>query len=314
MEQNNYIEKDELLVKYLTGTADPTEREEALSWIRISDDHKKYYDQLRDIYETAKLTQTSVAYNSDISWQRVKAKYYKNRVSAFEKADREGKRYFIQEILKYAAIITIVITLGIIGYRFLNNASVLNSTQAWNEVEAPFGSRTVVNLADGSKVWLNAGSKLKYAVDFGKRNRNVFLTGEAYFDVVKSTDMQFIVKTTHLDVKVYGTEFNVKAYPEENTIETTLVKGAVTIVGQDGKSAEMEIRLKPNQLVTFIKDINIFKSDIIKEKREKQLERAVHETDNLVLLPEIDPVVYTSWKDSRWIIEGETMANLTKKT
>ncbi|NJO70170.1 MAG: FecR family protein [Bacteroidetes bacterium] len=221
--------------------------------------------------------------------------------------------YFIQEILKYAAIITIVITLGIIGYRFLNNASVLNSTQAWNEVEAPFGSRTVVNLADGSKVWLNAGSKLKYAVDFGKRNRNVFLTGEAYFDVVKSTDMQFIVKTTHLDVKVYGTEFNVKAYPEENTIETTLVKGAVTIVGQDGKSAEMEIRLKPNQLVTFIKDINIFKSDIIKEKREKQLERAVHETDNLVLLPEIDPVVYTSWKDSRWIIEGETMANLTKK-
>lgn len=313
MKRENNIEIEELLVKYLTGTAERKEREEALAWINADDENRKYFDSLRDVYETTKLTQTNFPYNTDISWQKVRAKYYKQRLVSIENDQKEDRTYYIREIFKYAAIIAVVVTLGVVGIRALDKVPEIKSTQAWNEVEAPFGSRTVVNLADGSKVWLNAGSKLKYAVNFGQKAREVFLTGEAYFDVAKNTRLQFIVKTSHLDVKVYGTEFNVKAYPEENTIQTTLVKGAVTIVGQDGSGSGKEVKLQPNQLVTYIKNVNLFKSEIVKEKSEKKLEKAVHETDNLVLLPKVDPVFYTSWKDSRWIIEGETLANLAVK-
>lgn len=312
MENKSNIETDELLVKYLTGSAIPSEREEALAWINLSRENQKYFDSLRDLYESSKLTQPESRYNTEYSWQKVRAKYYQQKLTALESDEKENKRYFIQEILKYAAIITVVVTLGVIAFKFLNNVPSFNPQQAWNEVEAPFGSRTVVNLADGSKVWLNAGSKLRYSVDFGKRTRDVFLTGEAYFDVVKNTDKQFVVKTSHLDVKVFGTEFNVKAYPEENTIQTTLVKGAVTISGP-GNNTSKEIELHPNQSVTYIKNVNLFKEVIRKEKIEKQFEKAVHETENLVLLPEINPVLYTSWKDSRWIIDGETLANLAIK-
>jgi ferric-dicitrate binding protein FerR (iron transport regulator) len=312
MEQKENIEMDELLVKYLTGTANPQERDDALLWIRISAENRKYFDRLRDIYESSKLTQPESIYNAENSWQKVKARYYKKKLTALESENQEDKRYFIREIFKYAAIITIVITLGIVGYKFLNQVPSFNAQQTWNEVEAPFGSRTVLNLADGSKVWLNAGSKLKYAVDFGNKNRDVFLTGEAYFDVKKS-HMQFVVKTSHLDIQVFGTEFNVKAYPEENTIQTTLVQGAVTIVGPGDREKKKEIALHPNQSVTFIKNVNLFKEVIRKEKIEQQFENAVHENENLVLQPAINPVVYTSWKDSRWIIEGETLANLAVK-
>lgn len=313
MEKEINTEIEELLVKYLTGTADHKERGEALAWINTDEEKRKYFDSLRDVYESAKLTQPAFPYNTDMSWQKVRAKYYKQRLANIEKDQNEERAYFIREIFKYAAIITIVISLSVLGFRLLNKVPDIKNSQAWNEVEAPFGSRTVVNLADGTKVWLNAGSKLKYAVNFGQKTREVFLTGEAFFDVVKNQKLQFVVRTSHLDVKVYGTEFNVKAYPEENTIQTTLVRGAVTIVGQDGNGAGKEITLQPNQLVTYIKDVNLFKSEIIKEKNEKTLERAVHEADNLVLLPKIDPVVYTSWKDSRWIIEGETLSNLAVK-
>jgi ferric-dicitrate binding protein FerR (iron transport regulator) len=311
MEQKFSQEIEELLVKYLTGTADMGEREKALSWIRGHDENKRYFDQLRDIYEASKLTQKPVAYNTDMSWEKVKVKYYKKRLTKLENENLKERRFFIRVILKYAAIIVAVFTLGNLGYKFVNKTQILDNALVWNEVEAPFGSRTLVNLADGSKVWLNAGSKLKYAVDFGKKNRVVFLNGEAYFNVTKNKEIQFVVKTSHLDVKVFGTEFNVKAYPEENTIQTTLVRGAVSIVGSGPN--QKEVQLKPNQLVTYIKNVNLFKSDIKKDKSEQQFEKAVHESENLVILPEIRTINFTSWKDSRWIIDGETLANLAIK-
>jgi len=312
MELNeNQSGHDVLLVKYLTGLADTAERDQALYWINQSKSNQKYFDQLRDIYESSKLTQPANSYNTDFSWERVKSRYYKKRFEKIQKQEKEEKLYLIREILRYAAVILVVGTLGVITYKFLNHVSV-ESQQVWNEVEAPFGSRTVVNLADGTKVWLNAGSKLKYAVNFGQKNRNVFLTGEAYFDVKRNEKIQFIVKTSHLDIKVYGTEFDVKAYPEENTIQTTLVKGSVTIVGTK-ESLVKEIKMLPNQSVTFIKDVGLFESTIKKQKIEEQFEKAVHEKENLVILPKINPVLFTSWKDTRWVIEGETLGSLAVK-
>lgn len=310
--EETYPKMDELLVKYLTGMADADEREQALAWIRENSNNRKYFDQLKEIYEASKIAQPSSVYDTNMSWEKVKSLYYKRRIKKLETADQEDRRYFIREIVKYAALILAIVTLGILGFRFLSYKSLNSSAQVWNEVEAPFGSRTVVNLADGSKVWLNAGSKLKYAANFSQNNREVILTGEAYFDVSKYKEMQFIVKTSHLNVKVLGTEFNVKAYPEENTIQTTLVKGSITIEGATGETKiNTEIYLKPNQSITYIKDMNLFEK--APDKDDTLDKEAIGDNQNLVLLPKIDPVVFTSWKDNKWFIKGETLSSLAIK-
>ncbi len=310
--EETYPKMDELLVKYLTGMADAVEREQALAWLREDANNRKYFDQLKEIYEAAKISQPSSVYDKNMSWEKVKSLYYKRRITKLENADQEDRRYFIREIVKYAALILAIVTLGILGFRFLSYKSLNSSAQVWNEVEAPFGSRTVVNLADGSKVWLNAGSKLKYAANFSQNNREVILTGEAYFDISKYKEMQFIVKTSHLNVKVLGTEFNVKAYPEENTIQTTLVKGSITIEGAASENKiKTEIYLKPNQSITYIKDMNLFEK--APDKDDTMDKVAIGDNQNLVFLPKIDPVVFTSWKDNKWFIKGETLSSLAIK-
>jgi transmembrane sensor len=313
MEESEFPLQDELLIKYLTGEANEEERREVLDWIHQNNTHQRYFDQLRDIYEVSKTVQPETEYKTDLSWEKVKSMYYKRRFNKLHENNNEDRLYFIREIFKYAALILALITIGFIGYRFLGKSGSNKTQLVWNIVEAPFGSRSTVSLSDGSKVWLNAGSTLKYSNDFGNKIREVFLEGEAYFDVAKFKQMQFIVRTGYVNVNVYGTEFNVKAYPEENVIQTTLVRGLITINGDPSKSTglEKEIYLKPNQSITYIKDRKIFLEE--KARKKESIGNTLHKDDNLLLLPKIDPVIYTSWKDNRWIIQSEQLSDLAIK-
>lgn len=109
---------------------------------------------------------------------------------------------------------------------------------------------TTITLQDGTKVWLNSGSTLNCAADFGKMDRQVKLSGEAYFEVTHNAQKPFIVQAgSFMKVKVLGTTFNVKAYPGDPYIETSLITGKVTIDLNNGKRAP--IILKPHEKVTF---------------------------------------------------------------
>jgi transmembrane sensor len=113
------------------------------------------------------------------------------------------------------------------------------------------GVRKKLVLPDGTGVWLNAGSKLNYE-NVGKgATREVYLTGEAYFDVVKNPKRPFIIHTSAMDVRVLGTQFNVKAYPDDATVETSLIHGSVQVFLKNapGKS----YLLKPNQKLVLHK-------------------------------------------------------------
>lgn len=109
------------------------------------------------------------------------------------------------------------------------------------EIEAPFGSRTVFQLSDGTVVHLNYGSKLKYPIVFLGETREVCLSGEGYFKVSHNPSMPFIVKTSDLNIKALGTSFNVFAYPQEKYIETTLVHGTVNLERGNGNKAFLEM-------------------------------------------------------------------------
>jgi transmembrane sensor len=303
-------ELDELLVKYLAGEADQNEREAARRWIHESAENRRYFDQMKDIDKAVRASGSTDFYNTDLSWERVKSKYYKELAGKEMDKDKTEKRLFIRDLLKYAAFFALVITITILGVKYINKTNEQKTSEIWYTVESPYGSRVRLILADGSKVWLNAGSNLKYSSLFGQTNRKVFLNGEAFFSVKKDSSRQFIVTTPYLDVKVYGTEFNVKAYGNEDNIQTTLVSGSITLEGDlVAKTGKQSVILEPNQVATYY--ISPKKTE--ENKPDVNPDSKIQSNENPVITPKINPVIYTSWKDPVWYIEREPLLSLTKK-
>ncbi len=114
-----------------------------------------------------------------------------------------------------------------------------------NQVVTRPASRTQLRLPDGSKVWVNASSKLTYGNGFGEENRNVWLEGEAYFEVFKNKSLPFIIHTSRMNIRVTGTVFNVRAYPQEASSETALIEGSVEVALPGDK--DWKYHLKPLQ-------------------------------------------------------------------
>lgn len=146
------------------------------------------------------------------------------------------------------------------GEIVLNGNSVIQSknvdageNQVINQLIIPYGNRSKVALSDGTIVWLNAGSRLVYPSVFVEDTREVSLFGEAFFDVTENEDQPFVVKTSALDIKVLGTEFNVSAYADDNTVQTVLKEGRITIRKKGVHLFEKDLVLKPNQLNVFNK-------------------------------------------------------------
>jgi transmembrane sensor len=123
-----------------------------------------------------------------------------------------------------------------------------------NQVATQAGSRTRLELPDGTQVWLNANSQLTYGnKSFGAEEREVTLSGEAFFDVVKNEKVPFIIHTRDLTIRVLGTSFNVRAYPKERTVETALIRGLVEITTR--RDPDRRIMLKPDEKIIVPVDL-----------------------------------------------------------
>jgi len=127
-----------------------------------------------------------------------------------------------------------------------------NDTNGFNQMIVPYGKRSYLLLSDGTKVWINSGSRLVYAPRFTGDTREVFLEGEAYFEVAKDAHKPFYVRTDAFTINVLGTKFNVKAYKDDNEYTTVLVEGKVSMKVQD-QFFSKDVILAPNQKMTLIK-------------------------------------------------------------
>jgi hypothetical protein len=158
----------------------------------------------------------------------------------------------------------------------------------FNTLRIPYGKRFEIQLSDGSKVFMNAGSSLKYPVNFPKNDkREVFLTGEAFFKVAQDKDRQFIVKAENLEIGVLGTEFNVSAYPEDFSTNVVLVEGSVKLATKK-EQQEMAI-LKPGQLGS--------------SKR----------SNDAIEISEVETRIYTSWMQGELVFRNMSFENILKK-
>ena len=297
----------DLIANYVAGEYSMEEEILIHEWINKSEENKRYY------------------FETKIAWNRVIAGYNPYGIDTktrWEKVNsRIGKKsdFNVRNFFKIAASIIILFSLGFSAHWILQKSNLLNKTIVYHEVIAPFGSRTQLYLSDGSKVWLNAGSALRYPSDYSPLSREVFLKGEAYFDIVTDKSNPFIVNVHHIKVKAYGTKFNVKAYPEEDLIETTLEEGRVSLKLDDKKG---EVFLKENQKAYIPIKSNEIK---IKEETKKpsptktknatsRKNQILKELEKKPLLVEknIVPELSTSWKEEEWIFKRTTMEEMSR--
>jgi ferric-dicitrate binding protein FerR (iron transport regulator) len=169
------------------------------------------------------------------------------------------------------------------------------------------GEKRLFILPDSTKFWLNSGSELRVDKGFGKENRQVYLSGEALFDVTHNKSFPFIVHIHKYDIKVLGTLFNVKAYPGDNQSETSLIRGKVEI---QMTNSSRKILLSPNQKVVIDT-----RDDNVAENKEKQ---TVPQRIAVVMLPlsynsKDNTVIETAWAQNRLEIVDESFADIKEK-
>ena len=152
----------------------------------------------------------------------------------------------------------------------------------FNELEVPRGGEYKVRLADGTLVYLNSATRMKYPVKFDEKERKVYLSGEAYFEVAKDPERPFFVEMEGVEVRVYGTSFNVNTHQEGN-IQTVLVKGSI---GVKVLSSGMESVIRPGQMAEF------------KQGNTK------------VDVKDVNVAVYTDWKDGIFRFENQRLEDI----
>jgi ferric-dicitrate binding protein FerR (iron transport regulator) len=151
-------------------------------------------------------------------------------------------------IQRVAAVLLLPVIVGSAYYFYFERSNHNQLTTVYNTVETPLGMRSSLKLPDGTKVWLNAGSKISYPVLFADDCRKVSLSGEAYFEVKKDKKWPFMVSAKNVNILVSGTTFNCNAYPENDQVQTVLMEGEVSLVNN---SATVNVTMRPGELATF---------------------------------------------------------------
>ncbi len=155
--------------------------------------------------------------------------------------------FVLSRWMSYAAILVLIIGISVSLYYLVPMSK--DSNLQYTTVITENAQKTKVELADGTVVWLNYGSKISYDSRFGSTNRNVKLTGEAFFAVKKNKELAFKVLTENLQVKVLGTKFNVKAYPAIEQVKVSLNEGSLEV--SDSKNELFTYRIKPGEEANY---------------------------------------------------------------
>lgn len=180
----------------------------------------------------------------------------------------QGKKTFVAAVsfrkaMQWAAVIILPLLSALVVY-FLTPDPLSGENVT---ITAPKGEKANITLADGSLVWINSGSTLTYHNDFNRKKRELFLDGEAYFEVTKDPKRPFIVHTRDMDIEALGTAFNVRAYLEEKHVSTILLKGKIKVdaQGQQRVLTENQRVVIDKSALTFSTD-KVFAADFIQWK------------------------------------------------
>jgi transmembrane sensor len=309
---------NDLIIRFLNGEASDQEIRLLREWINQSAENRDEFVQIKISWMAS--AQTQKCKPDDIQKDLIQLT---RKIREREKIASERRIQSLKHILKISAAILLFISLGSsVTYFLLKNKISDFALKSDNTIHvyAPKGSKAITILPDGTKVWLNAGTDIMYNTGlFGKSERQVTLIGEGFFKVASNQNKPFIVSAKSLKIRALGTEFNVKAYPEEDSVETTLVKGIIKVDGKDRNKKPFSVTLKPNQQVKFQAGKATINSVVLTDPGKVDIEKLREiKLENVMADIETRPVInnlqrtdlYTSWKDENWIFKGEKISEL----
>lgn len=254
-----------ILLKFISGKASLQEKSAVLDWIDQSEENMNEFIKQKNNYVFEKMD----SYGRD--------------------SKANGAFFRLKNMIKYAAVFFLAVSLTAVGYYFYDNDTqgvVHNQTAATFKYMVNTGVKGMVVLPDGSKVWLNSSSHLICPQEFSNDVREVEIDGEGYFEVVKNKDWPMIVKTSKdYSVKVTGTSFNLSSYSDDDKLVVTLISGEVSLIN---KKQNKEIKMVPNQELV-----------VLLEKPQ------INEN--------VDTNKKTAWKEGLLLFENTPMKEVIKK-
>ncbi len=266
----------ENLIKYITNNLNEADAAGVRELINTDSEYKKEFIRLKNIMAFSSSYFGNININSEFE-----------RISNKLKFRKQSKvRRIIYTGLKYAAVILFAVTIGY-GTSELELFKTDESVElVMNEMIAPNGQISEFILSDGTHVWLNSGTTIKFPSCFSNKKRDIYLEGEAYFEVSENKKWPFFVHSGKMITKVLGTEFNISAYSDNQFLETTLINGSVEI--QDHYFKKVVI-LKPGQ-------------------------QFVHSRDNKInKVRKVDTRPFEAWKDGELIFRNRSLDEIKVK-
>lgn len=281
----------ELAAKYLSNEVSNEERASFYNYLE-KDEYYNLFTHLKDEWEKAGMLPVESEFSIESGIEKLiqKIKKVEPSFSFDHKKNHTQSRFlFNPTLLKYAASIAFLLVLatGILYVSGIFKQKPVVIT--WNEKRTIMGEKWIVTLLDGSRVTLNADSKLKYPIRFTNGTRDIYLEGEAYFEVQHDSSKPFIVHSGNLSTTVLGTKFNVSAFPNEKNIAVSLVEGSVKVSKEKAGTAENIVMLQHDQQLVY--------------NKEKEIST----------VGQFDILDVTGWKDNKLIFRKEPFANVLVK-
>jgi len=303
----------EIIYKYLSNEASEQEVQMLFEWIDASEENKKHFITLKKTWALTALSEDLSKKSTPVIaiQPKKKAIQYLKYAAVFLVLFGLGKLAFdFNQKAKSSKEIVLELANGrseyitkdnqtklvndkgdLIAKKFSNQIIYFGRVQdqevVYNTLKVPYGKKFKLTLSDGTVVSLNSGTTLKYPEQFGiNAKRNVYLTGEAFFEVAKDKQHPFIVNANHVDIEVLGTKFNVSAYPENPTVNGTLVEGSIEMYEAENKLNA--VLLQPNQMATW------------------------NNNSKKITTKEVDPGFYSAWTKGELAFKDTPFSTIAK--
>lgn len=284
-----------LLVKYITRQANDDETALIKQWVSAHPENEQYFAQLYEAWQNSLVLQHN-GIDTDKAYQQ-----FVNKIGG----DNQREKKIYKTWLAVAAMIVAVLTAA---FLLKNNRAYVAPL---NQLAAKPGNIRKVTLTDGTIVWLNSGSTLKFGEDFGKTNRRVYLEGEGFFEIAPGKkNIPFIVNTKNYLIRDIGTRFNLKAYPNDSFFETSVVNGEVSIEDKEHKDNAMNrIYIKQKQTLRIWNR----RSGQVGELQggNNTPEKNYNEIQITQFTPDKE-ANYTGWKDNLLVFDSNTLHDISK--
>ena len=311
-----------MISRKLSGEASLEELRELQQWLDDNPEMAYKADLYTAFFEHPPRREQSDAKHV-ASWEKLQSKLaeafpenFGNNIIADEPAPSVFAVYK-KWIAIAASLVLITITCMFFLHYNIQEKQLAEAATSTNEMNTMPGTRSKTVLPDGTVVWLNSDSRITYNADFGQTQREVMLTGEAFFDVAHNAEVPMIVHAKNVNIRVKGTAFNVRSYPESKQVETSLIRGSVELT--TNADPERKILLKPNEkiVVDVVPDTaTVIAVNAISERTPVKVSTATNKSlyhieqlqeSRFNIIPEI------SWVQNRLVFDNEVFTEVISK-